>query len=59
MALFHNLPSLIEVNNEHDVISEAGQTVCGGHNDNECKYIVNERVECLQTENENYKLNYG
>jgi len=45
---FQDLPSLIEINNEHDVIPETGQAVSGGHDDYKCEHIVNERIERLQ-----------
>ena len=43
-----SLPSLIQINNEHHIISEASQSVSGWHNDDKCKHIVNKRVESLQ-----------
>ena len=41
------LPSLVEVNNENNVVSETGQTVGGWHHDNESKHIIDECVKRL------------
>ena len=40
-------PALVQVDNEHDIISEAGNPVGGGHGDDEREQIVDERVERL------------
>ena len=48
MLVMCDLPPLIEINNEHDVIPETRQAVSGGHDDYKCEHIVNERVERLQ-----------
>ena len=42
-----NVPSLVEVDNEDQVIPEHSNTVWGWHGDDEGKHIINERVECL------------
>ena len=49
----YDSPSLVQVNNKHHIIPEAGQTVSGRHYDNECKYVVNKGVEGLEKQNEN------
>ena len=41
------LPSLVEVDDESNVVSETGQTVGGWHHDNESKHIIDECVERL------------
>ena len=41
------LPSLVEINNEHNVVSETGQTVSGWHHNDESKHIIDECVERL------------
>jgi len=41
------VPSLIEVDQKYDVVTEAGKPVSSWHGDDECKYVINERVECL------------
>ena len=43
-----HLPSLIQINNEHNVIPETGQAMSGGHDDYKCEHVVNEGVERLQ-----------
>ena len=41
------LPSLVEVNEEDDVISETGQSVGGWHGDDEGEHVVDEGIEGL------------
>ena len=41
------LPSLVEVDDENNVVSETGQTVGGWHHDNESKHVIDECVERL------------
>ena len=48
MPVNSHLPSLIQINNEHYVIPEAGHPMRSRHYDNERKHIVNERVERLE-----------
>lgn len=41
------LPSLVEVNEKHHVVSEAGQPVGRGHGDDEGENVVDEGVKSL------------
>ena len=41
-------PQLIQETEEHDVISEAGDSVRCGHLNYECEHIVYKRIERLQ-----------
>lgn len=43
-----NVPSLVEVNEKHDIISETCQSVRRWHGDDKGKHIVDEGVECLE-----------
>lgn len=36
-----------QINDKHNVITEAGQTMCGRHRYDECKYIIDECIECF------------
>ena len=38
---------LVEIDEEDDVVPEAGHAVGRGHRDDEREQVVNERVECL------------
>jgi hypothetical protein len=42
-----NLPSLVQIDEEHEVVSEAGDPVSGGHGDDEREHVIDERVERL------------
>ena len=42
------IPSLIEVYNKYDIISETGNSVSGWHRYDECENIVNESIESLR-----------
>jgi len=42
-----DVPSLVEVDDEDDVVTETRKSVSGWHGDDECKHVVNERVERL------------
>ena len=44
------LPSLVEVNQEDYVVSEAGQSVGGWHGDDEGEHVVDECIESLVRE---------
>lgn len=46
------VPSLVEVDEKHHVISETGQSVGRWHGDDEGKHIVDESVECLEKINQ-------
>lgn len=41
------VPSLVEVNEEHHIVSEAGESVGRRHGDDEGKHVVDEGVESL------------
>ena len=43
-----SLPSLIQVYDEHNIISKTGQSMKGRHSYDESKYVINEGVKCLQ-----------
>lgn len=43
----NSLPSLVKVNDEHDVVPEARDSMGCRHGDDEGEYIVDERVEGL------------
>lgn len=45
--LIESIPSLIEVDEENYVITEASYTVSCRHGDDESEYIVNKCIECL------------
>lgn len=47
----HSSPSLIQVNEEHGIIPKAGQSMRGGHRDNEGEDVIDERVERLRSTN--------
>lgn len=42
------LPSLIQIEEENNIISETGKSVSRGHGDDECKNVINESIEGLQ-----------
>lgn len=44
------VPSLVEVNEEDHVVSEAGQSVRRWHGDDEGEHIVDKGVKCLTGE---------
>lgn len=46
------VPSLVKVNEEHNVVSETGQSVGRWHGDDEGEHVVDEGIECLATINE-------
>ena len=46
-----HVPSLVEVDDEHDVVPEAGESVTGRHRYDECKQVINEGIERLQPKN--------
>ena len=41
------LSPLVEIDQEDNVVPEAGHSMCGGHCDDERKEVVDEGVECL------------
>lgn len=43
-------PSLVEVNEKHHVVSEAGQPVGRRHGNDKCENVVDEGVESLMVE---------
>lgn len=43
------VPSLVEVNEKHYVVSETGQSVGRWHGDDEGKHVIDEGIECLAT----------
>lgn len=45
---YRDLPSLIEVDQKHKVISKHSNAVGGWHDNDEGKDIINEGVECLE-----------
>lgn len=42
------LPSLIQIEEENNIISETGKSVSRWHGDDECKNVINESIEGLQ-----------
>lgn len=48
MCIYRDLPSLIEVDQKHKVISKHSNAVGGWHDNDEGKDIINEGVECLE-----------
>ena len=40
-------PSLIEVHQKHNVVTETGQSVSRWHGNDKCKYVINESIESL------------
>lgn len=50
-----HVPSLVEVNEKHNIISETGQSVRCWHGDDEGKHVIDEGIECLLMINQ-YKL---
>lgn len=49
VCVFVCVPSLVEVNEEHHIVSETGQSVGRRHGDDEGKHIIDEGIECLAT----------
>lgn len=47
MCVSETVPSLVEVNEKHNVVPETGQSVWRWHGDDEGKHIVDEGIECL------------
>ena len=43
-----NLPSLVEIDEENNIISETGKSMCCRHGDNEGKYIIYECIKSLK-----------
>ena len=50
---------MIEKDQKHNVVSETGQTMRGGHVDDEGKHIVNHSVEELEETAKNTKEKAG
>jgi len=42
------LPPLIQIDEEHYIITETGYTVSSRHSDDKCKQVINKRIECLK-----------
>lgn len=50
--MFVCVPSLVEVNEKHHIVSKTGQSVGRWHGDDEGKHVVDEGIECLVTINQ-------
>lgn len=42
------LPSLIEINQEYDIITKTSETMCCWHSDDKREEIIDECIECLE-----------
>ena len=42
------LPFLIEINQEHEIITETGKSMSSGHRDDESEQIIDEGIERLR-----------
>lgn len=47
-----DIPSLIDINNKHNIVPETCQTMTGWHGDDKGKYIIYKSVERLKHEND-------
>lgn len=47
VCVCEHVPSLVEVNEKHNIISETGQSVRCWHGDDEGEDIIDEGIECL------------
>lgn len=48
------LPSLIQIDYEHNVVTETSQTMQSRHFNDECKYIINKSIKCLKSDKDEY-----